>query len=354
MLGERLKRAREASGLSLRDLAARIGVSHTLLSQFEKGQKTPDSGQLIRLARALGVRSEYFLRPAAYSLEGLEFRKRSNLRVRDEKRIRAEVLDQVERRLELEGLFPALARGFEAPSSLPKQVAREGDIEELAILLRQAWGLGLGPIADMVDTLEGQGFRVVMVDVDPSARFDGLTAEVGGHPVVVVGREWPGDRQRFTLAHELGHRILAGRLDGEQLEEEKACNHFAGAFLAPRDSVLEALGPKRTWLEPQELALLKEEYGLSMLGWVIRARQLGILQPSNYERMARYFSKHGWRTEEPCTYPAEKAHLFPQMVYRALGEDRISESKAAELLAVPLAELRAQRNLDAAYAAADQ
>jgi len=354
MLGERLKRAREAAGLSLRSLAEKVEVSHTLLSQFEKGQKTPDSGQLIRFSRALGVRSEYFLRPAAYSLEGLEFRKRSNLRVRDEKRIRADVLDQIERRLELEGLFPALARGFEAPSDLPGEVVSEEDVEELAILLRQAWGLGLGPIADMVDILEGQGFRVVMVDVDPSARFDGLTAEVGGHPVVVVGREWPGDRQRFTLAHELGHRILAGRLSEESLEEEKACNRFAGAFLAPRMSVLESLGQKRTWLEPQELALLKEEYGLSMLGWVIRARQLGILRASSYERMARYFSKHGWRREEPRTYPAEKAHLFPQMVYRALGEDRISESKAAELLAVPLAELRAQRNLDVAHAPADQ
>ena len=353
MLGERLKRAREAAGHSLRSLAAQVAISHTLLSQYEKGQKTPDSGVLVRLARAVGVRSEYFLRPVEYSLEGLEFRSRSGLRVRDEKRIRAEVLDQVERRLELESLFPAHAQGFEAPANLPERVADEEAIEDLAILLRQAWGLGEGPIADMVDTLEGQGFRVVMVDVDASARFDGLTAEVGGHPVVVVGRYWPGDRQRFTLAHELGHRILSGRL-GEGLEEEKACNRFAGAFLAPRDAVLESLGPNRAWLEPQELAMLKEEYGLSMLGWVIRARQLGVLKPSNYERMARYFSKHGWRKQEPHTYPAEKAHLFPQMVYRALGEQRISESKAAELLAMPLAELRAQRNLEAAHAPADQ
>lgn len=353
MLGERLKRAREAAGHSLRSLAEQIEISHTLLSQYEKGAKTPDSGVLVRLARTLGVRSEYFLRSAEYSLEGLEFRKRSGLRARDEKRIRAEVLDQVERRLELENLFPALARGFESPAGLPERVADQEAVEELASRLREAWGLGHGPIADMVDTLEGQGFRVVMVDVDPSARFDGLTAEVGGHPVVVVGRHWPGDRQRFTLAHELGHRILTGRLV-EGLDEEKACNGFAGAFLAPRASVLESLGPKRTWLEPQELAMLKEEFGLSMLGWVIRARQLGILQASNYERMARYFSKHGWRKQEPRSYPAEKAHLFPQMVYRALAEQRISESKAAELLAMPLAELRAQRNLEAAHAPADQ
>ena len=353
MLGERLKRAREAAGYSLRDLAARVEISHTLLSQFQKGVKTPDSGILVRLARELGVRTEYFLRPADYSLEGLEFRKRSKLKARDEKRIRAEVLDQMERRLELEELFPALAQGFEVPRGLPEQIQDTEAIERVAGLVRDAWELGRGPIADMVDTLESHGFRVVMVGEDPEARFVGLTAEAGGHPVIVVGRGWPGDRQRFTLAHELGRRILAGRL-GEDLEEERVCNRFAGAFLAPRESVLDSLGPKRTWLEPQELAMLKEEYGLSMLGWVIRAHQLGVLQSSNYERMARYFSKHGWRKQEPRTYPAEKAHLFPQMVYRALGEQRISESKAAELLAMPLAELRAQRNLEAAHAPADQ
>lgn len=349
MLGERLKRAREAAGFSLRGLAAQAEISHTLLSQFEKGDKTPDSGILVRLTRALGVRSEYFLRSADYSLEGLELRKRSRLKVREEKRIRAEVLDQMERRLELEELFPALAQAFEVPGGLPDQVPDGQAIERVAGLVRDAWELGRGPIADMVDTLEAQGFRVVMVDADPEGRFDGLTAEVGGHPVVVVGRDWPGDRQRFTLAHELGHRVLAGRL-GSELEEEKACNHFAGAFLAPQEAVHEALGSRRTWLEPQELALLKEEYGLSMLGWVIRARQLGILPASRYEQMARYFGKHGWRKREPKAYPAEKAHLFPQMVYRALGEARISESKAAELLGMPLAELRAQRNLEGAGA----
>lgn len=353
MVGERLKRAREAAGFSLRDLAARVEISHTLLSQFEKGAKTPDSGILVRLARALGVRTEYFLRPADYSLAGLEFRKRSKLKAREEKRIRAEVLDQVERRLELEELFPALAQAFEAPAGLPAEVPDHQAVEQVAGLVRDAWELGRGPIADVVDTLESHGFRVVMVDVDPEARFDGLTAEAGGHPVVVVGRGWPGDRQRFTLAHELGHRVLAGRLGGD-LAEERACNRFAGAFLAPQEAVYDALGRQRTWLEPQELALLKEEYGLSMLGWVVRARQLGILSASRYEQMARYFGKHGWRKQEPKGYPAEKAHLFRQMVYRALGEERISESKAAELLAMPVAELRAQRNLEGADAPAYQ
>jgi transcriptional regulator with XRE-family HTH domain len=40
MIGESLHRARKASGLSLRDLAERLGISHTAVSKYEKGQLT--------------------------------------------------------------------------------------------------------------------------------------------------------------------------------------------------------------------------------------------------------------------------------------------------------------------------
>ncbi len=51
-----------------------------------------------------------------------------------------------------------------------------------------------------------------MIEADTENKFDGLAARVSGMPIVVVGRHWPGDRQRFTLAHELGHLMLQGCL----------------------------------------------------------------------------------------------------------------------------------------------
>ena len=43
-----------------------------------------------------------------------------------------------------------------------------------------------------------------------TASREWLTAMVNDTPVIVVGRDWTGDRQRFTLAHELGYLALAG------------------------------------------------------------------------------------------------------------------------------------------------
>ncbi|MBI1613635.1 ImmA/IrrE family metallo-endopeptidase, partial [Escherichia coli] len=95
----------------------------------------------------------------------------------------------------------------------------------------------MNPIADLTDTFEGLGLLIIVVD-EENPGFSGLTAKARTedgrlYPVVAVSSRWPGDRQRFTLAHELGHLLLDGRL-ADDIDEEKACDRFAGAFLAPR------------------------------------------------------------------------------------------------------------------------
>jgi len=79
MIGERLQRARKAAGLGLRALAEQSDLSHTTISKFEKEQQTPSSKQLIKLAKVLGVRTEYFFRPQTLTLSGIEYRKKSTL-----------------------------------------------------------------------------------------------------------------------------------------------------------------------------------------------------------------------------------------------------------------------------------
>ena len=97
MYPERLKRAREAAGLSLRALAEQVGVSHAAIKKYEDGTNTPDSSQLIKLAKVLKVRSEYFFRPFSVQLDKtVEYRKRANTPDKLLKRIRADVEDQAE------------------------------------------------------------------------------------------------------------------------------------------------------------------------------------------------------------------------------------------------------------------
>lgn len=347
MIGHRIKQARQSAGLSLRDLAERAGVSAMAVSKYERDESTPSSTVLLALAQTLGVRVEYFFRQTEVELEAVEYRKHSKLPAKVEQRVLAEVRDRIERWLALEEFLPTpWSIEFVIPENVPAHFKTLAEVENAADAMREAWNLGRNPIPDLVDTLESHGIKAFISHAETDGKFDGLSAKANGMPVVVVNADRPGDRQRFTLAHELGHLVLAGRL-AKGLDEEKACHRFAGAFLVPRSSVIEALGEGRTWLEPQELRLLKQEWGLSMAGWMFRALDLGILPKVRSQVMWAFFKSHGWDKREPDPqYPAEQTRLFEQRLYHALAEDLISEAKAADLLGMSLAQLHACRRME--------
>lgn len=355
MIGERIKQARTAAGLSLRELAEKAGISAMAISKYETGKSTPSSGVLLSLSKALGVPVEYFLRTERVELEEVEYRKHTKLPKKLLRQIEGDVIEQVERYLELEHVFPTVPiKPFKIPVGMPKRINDYSAIEDVADRVRKAWDLGTNPIPELTDTLEENGIKVFQTKLFHGNRFDGLAATVNGMPIIVVGEEWPGDRQRFTLAHELGHLLMKGRLS-DSLDEEKASNRFAAAFLVAKSVVFNELGQHRRWLEPQELCVLKKVYGLSMGGWLHRANDLGILADVHYQTMARLFRARDWHKKEPCEeYPREKTQLFTQLVYHALAEDLIGESRAAELLRIPLKQFLSLRNMERADKAAHQ
>ncbi|MDT8383616.1 MAG: XRE family transcriptional regulator [Gammaproteobacteria bacterium] len=346
MIGERIQQARKASGLSLRALAEKAGVSAMAISKYENNKSTPSSGVMLALAKALQVRTEYFLRRARVELREVEYRKHVSLPKKVLDQIEGDVIEQIERFIELEELLPVNPiQVFKLPKSLPKQIEDYERIESIVLEIRKAWGLGNNPIPDLIDTLEERGIKVFQSIALHDEKFDGLAATVNSTPVIVVGRDWPGDRQRFTLAHELGHLVLKNRL-AEGLDEEKAANRFAGAFLVPAAEAIKELGSTRSWLEPVELCVLKQTYGLSMRGWIYRASDLNILNKAASKKMWDYFRSRNWIKKEPGKqYPAEKPKLFTQLVFHAYGEELVSDSKAAELMGMSLVDFRKMRNV---------
>jgi transcriptional regulator with XRE-family HTH domain len=63
--GRAVKQQRETAGLSLRMLAERSGVSSSMISDIERGTKSPTVTTLVRLAQALGTSAAALLDPGA-------------------------------------------------------------------------------------------------------------------------------------------------------------------------------------------------------------------------------------------------------------------------------------------------
>lgn len=62
-LGERIRKAREMRGLTLKDISSRTGIDVDTLKRMESGKMTPPLGQLIRLGKALDMKMGYFISP---------------------------------------------------------------------------------------------------------------------------------------------------------------------------------------------------------------------------------------------------------------------------------------------------
>jgi len=61
IIRKRIKECREATDLSQKELADLVDVTPSAVNQYEKGEKTPSTETLIKLAKALGVATDYLL-----------------------------------------------------------------------------------------------------------------------------------------------------------------------------------------------------------------------------------------------------------------------------------------------------
>ena len=344
MIGQRLKLARSAAGLSLRDLEKKIGnrVTAQAIGKYERNESMPGSGVLIALAAVLGVSVDYLVGDQEMVLEEVEFRKKKPTSRREESQVEAKVLHFLERYLMVEELLHLPSVEWNSPREAPYPVRDISEADRAARSLRAYWGLGNDPIPNLVELLEEQGIKVLAVDL---TNIDGLTANVrrAGRddvPVIVVNRKEWGERQRFTLAHELGHLVIdvAAKLD-----EEKAAHRFAGAFLMPAEALWAEIGKHRTAIGWEELFELKQLFGASVQAITYRCKDLGIFSATLFRRLFNDFDRFGWRRppyEEPLARKkGEKPKRFKRLTFRALAEGAISEAKAAELLNISVQKL---------------
>jgi Zn-dependent peptidase ImmA (M78 family) len=332
MIGARLKLARAAAGLSLRGLEERLGglVSAQGIGKYERDEMMPSSTVLIALAKTLGVTEEHLLNTADVELVGVEFRKQKLTTVKDDAAVRARILSEVERYLEIERILHLDSSEADVPRKRPVRTLES--VETAASALREHWQLGRDAIPNLCEFLEEKGIKICAIDLPE--KVSGVqalvrTAKDDPLPVIVVNANHAGERQHFTIAHELGHLYLS---PAEGLDIEPACQRFAGAFLVPRDVLLREVGHHRRSISLHELLALKLLFGVSAQAIAYRCKDLGIIGQATFTAIFRQFSARNWRLREPQSFAPERPARFERLCLRALAEELISESKASELL----------------------
>ncbi len=331
-IGEHIKRLRLSRGWSQDELVERMGgiVTKQAVSKYENGQSQPSAPVVMALARAFDVRSSLLTEEAPARVELIAYRKQSALKARDrdqvENLVRSALQDRVmlQEILELEiPLVPVEA--FE--------VSTLEEVETAAEELREQWNLGEDALCSLIGVLEAHGVHVI--EVEASEKFDGLSAIAYGKDgglvaaAVVTRKGVPGERQRLSIAHELGHLVLR-LLDG--LDAEKAAYRFAGAFLAVAEVVRRVVGVVRHSVLLAELLMFKREWGMSIQAILRRLLDLGIIGPDLYKAWCIRISSSGMRKQEPEPQEPEVSTWLRRTSLRAMAEGLISSREASRIL----------------------
>jgi Zn-dependent peptidase ImmA (M78 family)/transcriptional regulator with XRE-family HTH domain len=335
---DRLTVAREMAGLGIGEVAERIHTSASAVTQFEKGKARPKPETLIRLALTLGVPPEFFAADPLPELpiDACHFRSLRSASIRERRRLIAHgrVLRQITAYLRDRVSFPP-----EQLSPLCRPVTSRGEVEELALAVRDAWQLGQGPISTVVGLLEARG--VIPVEVPGhSAKLDAFSVWIEDLPVVFLTPEkHSGSRRRFDAAHELGHLLMhRGRTAGNA-EAEREAHAFASAFLLPYAPFLSECPRRLDWTR---LRQMKQRWGVSLAALIRRAFELGLYTEATYRRAYLVLNQRGWRTEEPDEPKMERPTLLARAVEllgsagysprRIASELKLSESMIERLL----------------------
>lgn len=330
MLQNRLKQARLAAGMTQDEVVEALathGVSLTKagLSKYERGGSSPKPAVLRSLGTVLGVEASFFLERPSTEVRWLAFRKASRMGEKRQERVKVLAESQLDIVLKLRQAFEPKQDGDSPPRT---RVAEFEDAERAAEALRAHWQLGDQPIESVTAVIEDGGGVVVEAGSEDDL-FDGLSGWANGViPVVVVSSASSDDRKRFSLAHELGHLFMEVG-EGAASAGEKLAHRFAAAFLVTASTARRELGSRRRHLELRELAHLKRKHGLSMQAWILRAADLGIIEPAHARTLFAEMSARGWRRQEPVDFQGrEKPMKLRQLAVRALAEGLLSRAQA--------------------------
>jgi transcriptional regulator with XRE-family HTH domain len=328
-VGGGVRRLRAALGLSQSELADRAGIAAGTMSMIENDRVSATAEAIEALSAVLDCSPDYLRRDNGDLLAGRPWlRAYADAPSRTVESVVADSSTAIDAAQKLDLRF--------VPDVLPifsGDPNNDADIEEFTAQVRVAAGLGEDDVVkNMVRTAERLGCVVLPMESE-LGRHLGMSNRVDGTAVIRVARSndgsthyVPGDRQRFTVAHELGHLVMhfEQRPPDSAVEAariEKQAHRFAAAFLAPADPLIDDLNRIGGRVTLSALAQLKEAWGVAIKALVVRFQHLGVIEQDHARSLYKQISARRWNKSEPVHVPNEESVWLTKALKKRFGSE---------------------------------
>lgn len=317
----RIELARQYRGWTKKELAERCGMTPTYIGKLvadPTARLTESSIEKIAYATSLPL-SFFMLHATDTDRKHLAFRRKKKITKNLDNRICAEfeiLADTISRVRAMSDVPDETASWLDevAPTSAPQAQG----VRRVAADTRAILGLPpTGAVSNVIRSAERKGVVIAPLTVDVSdAVSDGVTYP-GKTLIGYFPESKPGDRLRFTIAHELGHLVLHRyRRPKDVSLMEREANEFAGEFLLPEPDARAVLSSS---MMLEDYRYVKSGWGISIAATVRRAFDLGVIDGNKYKSLYVRMAQRHWTKHEPVEVRAEHPILFAQMLGRAFG-----------------------------------
>ncbi len=323
--------ARETRRMTQNELAKRASISQGYLSRIEHGLVEISDPLVQAFSEALGYPSAFFYRSDEQYGPGTvcHHRKRQSMPIQKLKQIHAtmNVMRMATADL-LQGVEIDAHYGFPR-MELPDYES----VERIAQLVRANWQLPIGPVRNLVRSIEAAGGVVIPADFGTD-RLDAISQRPRNQPpFFFINATSPGDRLRFSLAHELGHIVMHSAPAPGQEEE---ASRFAAEFLMPAKEIR----PELEQVTLAKLADLKSYWKVSMQALIMRAHELRTITERQKRSLFTRFSQLGYRKTEPVTVARENPSVLEQVIDFHQAEHGYSVSDLSQVARLSEREFR--------------
>jgi Zn-dependent peptidase ImmA (M78 family)/DNA-binding XRE family transcriptional regulator len=316
--------ARESRSVTQSELAKRLSVSQANISKIEAGMLGISDEQIKHIAEILDYQESFFFQPSprhGFASNCLYHRKRQSVPVYELRRIIAEFRIFG---LEVANLLRAVEIETENRFHRMDMVEYESP-ELIAQLLRRSWGLPLGPIQNLTAAIENAGGIIIRCSFG-TRKIDAMSQWAADMPpLIFVNSEAPGDRLRYSLAHEIGH-IIMHQIPTNDMERE--ADKFAAELLMPKVEI----APYLSNVSIAKLASLKPHWKVSMAALLMRAGDLKKVTQRQKEYLWTEMGKRGYRLKEPIDIAIEQPRTIYDMVETHLNQLGYSVAELSNLM----------------------
>jgi len=324
---ERLDLLRSRLNLSKSEFADKIGVDRKTIQRFERGQADLSEKTIERVTLISGYPAEFLAKstPEMPNLDGVSFRSLRSLAAK----ARDGALAAAALAFELDDWVHTR---FDLPAhDVPQIVGRTP--QEAAIALRVRWGIGVRPIANMLNVLESRGVRVFSLS-EETRHLDAYAFRRNNKPYVFLNTCKTAEHAMFDAAHELGHLVLHRHSGSKHKSAEQEAHMFASEFLMPEADLIAHVPMVRSL---KELIGAKRRWGVSTSALIYALRRLNRISEWNARGFYLELNRQG-RDREPNPMPRETSQIWTK-VLTALWRDSMTLSRLSTELCIPEKEL---------------